>query len=191
MTLEQLKASLARNRKLLARRIALNQKTRKRIALRKRQIKGFEGLDKGSFALRFAVADVGKHEDAGRPNRAKWLDGWVAIFGEKWMTAQPWCGLGVWMWYHRAGLDLPKDTVSTIAIAARARRGDKFTVVPADKVKAGDLLVMHLGSGGPKHVGLARGPMKNGVFQTVEGNTSAGNSGSQADGGGILSLIHI
>lgn len=141
--------------------------------------------DKGAEAVRHALKSVGAHEDPGRPNRAAWLDRWVKVYGQSWMLAQPYCGLGVWIWWHRAGKDLPRDTVSTIAIANRARRGDGFTSVSFENARAGDLLVMHFGSGSPKHVGLARGPMKGGVFQTCEANTSPGYGGSQSDGGGV------
>ena len=141
--------------------------------------------DIGAKAVAHALKSVGAHEDPGRPNRAKWLDAWVAKYHQPWMVGQPYCGLGCIVWWARAGKKLPLDTVSTVAIANRARRGDGFSSVPFDKAKAGDLLVMHFGSGGPKHVGLARGPMKGGVFSTVEANTSPTNSGSQANGGGV------
>lgn len=155
------------------------------IAKRNKELaKAARAGDPGAAAVARALKSVGAHEDPGRPNRSRWLDGWVKTFGQSWMTGQPYCGLGCWIWWKRAGKVLPNDTVSTVAIANRARRGDGFVSVPFDKVRAGDLLVMNFGSGGPKHVGLARGPMRNGVFATVEANTSPSNSGSQANGGG-------
>lgn len=181
-------------RKKQARFVAARiNKLKAAIARRKRQL---NSGDIGQRAVARALKSVGAHEDPGRPNRAKWLDNWVRKYHQGWMLGQPYCGLGCIVWWARAGKKLPKDTVSTVAIANRARNGNGFTRIPLDKVRAGDLLVMHFGSGGPKHVGLARGPMKGGVFATVEANTSPTNSGSQANGGGVYTrtrsrgLIH-
>lgn len=156
-----------------------------RAAIKRRRAELAKSTDLGAQAVARALKTVGAHEDRGRPNRAAWLDRWIAKYHQPWMRGQPWCGLACIVWWGRAGKKLPLDTVSTVAIANRARRGDGFTSISAANAKAGDLLVMHMGSGGPKHVGLARGPMRGGVFSTVEGNTSPGNSGSQANGGGI------
>ena len=58
--------------------------------------------------------------------------------------------------------------------------------VAAEDVRRGDFAVFHFGSGGAKHVGLCVGPVHNGTTDCVEGNTSAGTTGSQDDGGGIF-----
>lgn len=121
-------------------------------------------------------------------NRAPWLDAWAVQYVGRWMIGQSWCGLYCIVAWAAAGVALPKDTVSTVAILGRARRGDGFHMIDPKKAEPGDLVVMDFDrSRGPEamHVGLARGPMVNGIIPTREGNTSSGSGGSQNNGGGI------
>jgi hypothetical protein len=155
-------------------------KLRAVIAKRKRQLQGTGGAK----ALKVGLSVVGRTE---RNNRAPWLDRWARHYVGSWMVGQPWCGLFCIVCWAHAGKKLPKDTVSTVAIYNRARNGNGYRSVRSSQAKAGDLVVMDFGAGGPpaQHVGLALGPAKGGVIRTVEGNTSPGNGGSQANGGGI------
>lgn len=156
-------------------------KTRAKIRLRDKQIRAARGG--GQTALATALQCVGRTE---RNNRAPWLDRWARTYVGAWMVGQPWCGLFCIVCWAKAGKRLPKDTVSTVAILNRARRGNGFTAVPASKAKPGDLVVFNFPGGAPaEHVGLARGPAKGGMIPTVEGNTSPGSGGSQSNGGGI------
>lgn len=150
----------------------------------RRKIKAAETTP-GQRALAAAGQWLGRTENN---NRAPWLDAWAIKYVGQWMRGQPWCGLLCIAAWAEAGVKLPTDTVSTVAILGRARRGDGFTAVAPEKAKAGDLVVMDFDrSRAPEamHVGLARGPMVNGVIPTREGNTSPSSGGSQNNGGGV------
>lgn len=52
------------------------------------------------------------------------------------------------------------------------------------KIQPGDLVLFDFGSGGAQHVGFAEKYLGGGIVQTIEGNTSSTNVGSQNNGGG-------
>lgn len=135
-------------------------------------------------ALAFLHARLGWHEDAGRPNRAPWLDKWAREIGA-WMVGEPWCGLTVWQAAKAGGMKLAPQTVSTAAIVqmAKAGTGGFKAWHPAGsgyQPKPGDVPVYGTAATGPVHTGMYAG--NNTVF---EGNTSPGRGGSQNNGGGL------
>jgi hypothetical protein len=146
------------------------------------------GTTAGERAVEALGKYLGKTESG---NRAPWLDALARKFVGPWMVGQPWCGLACIVGWAGAGVALPKDTVSTVACLHRARRGDGFRLVPASKAAPGDLVLMDFAAGGDEvqHVGLARGPMRNGLIPTREGNTSPGAGGSQNNGGGVYDRV--
>ena len=163
-------------------------KARRNIGVRRRLIDAASG-NPGEKAVRALSAYAGKVETSN--NDAPWLrtmEDRLPHDRLDWMIpGNPYCGLGcIAGWWEGSKKLLPDDTVSTIAIASRAARNDGFTKVGFGEIHAGDLIVMHFGSGGPKHVGLAKGPMKGGVVPTIEANTSPNNGGSQSNGGGVF-----
>lgn len=158
------------------------------LARRDRQLKALQPKSQRAQVVKFLLARVGRHEDAGRQNRAKWLDAWARKVGE-WMVGQPWCGLTVWMACRAAGLKLDPRTVSTVAIRdmAKAGTGGFARWVPWSDVQAGryklepgDVLIYGTPASGPVHTGVFVGGGK-----VAEGNTSPGRGGSQNDGGGL------
>lgn len=171
----------ANKRKLRAIRDSV-RKAEKALATLDRQIARAE--NPGQRAANALLGWVGRTENN---NRASWLDAWAMKYVGRWMLGQPWCGLACIVAWSAAGVSLPKDTVSTVAILNRARRGDKFKSISPEQAKPGDLVVMDFSPSPPEamHVGLALGPMRNGMIPTVEGNTSPGSGGSQNNGGGI------
>lgn len=177
----------ASKKRAVRKRSALRRQINKLTALihrRDKQIKALPKASQRAQAVKFALSLVGRHEDAGRPNRAAWLDSWALQIG-RWMLGQPWCGLLCWIVAKHVGLALTKETVSTVAIRNHARRGSGgfkgWTSI--DHARPGDLIVMGFkgAAGGPMHVGMYVG---NG--RIVEGNTSPGRSGSQNNGGGAF-----
>lgn len=134
---------------------------------------------KPTGVMKWAASQVGKTENN---NRAPWLDEWARKYVGSWMVGQPWCGLFCIVAWAHAGKKLPQGTVFTPNICPGGSYGRK---VSASSAQPGDLVVMNFGSGGAKHVGLARGPARGGVIPTIEGNTSPGSGGSQANGGGV------
>lgn len=71
-------------------------------------------------------------------------------------------------------------------ILADAKAGKNgLRLVPKAEAKRGDLLLFNWDGGVVDHIGRARGPWKDGRIETVEGNTSFDNSGSQSNGGAL------
>ena len=154
---------------------------KKRIARRAERIRKAEARkDRPAIAAKFLIDHYGWHEDAGRPNRAAWLDRWAREVGD-WMVGQPWCGLAVWKAAQAAGVTLDKRTVSTVYIKAAAQSGTGGFKAwhPASATPLIGWVAIY-GTSGPVHTGMYVG---NGVV--AEGNTSPGTGGSQNDGGGL------
>jgi hypothetical protein len=152
------------------------------IAKRDRQLKALPASSQAKKAAQFYLDHAGWHEDGGRPNRAAWLDAWARDIGA-WMIGQPWCGLAVYEACKAAGLILDKTTVSTVAIRSMAQRGVggfKRWHPPSATPKIGWVAVYGTAASGPVHTGMYLGDDRMG-----EGNTSPGNGGSQANGGGL------
>lgn len=156
------------------------------ITRRRRNLAAATAGAAGARAVDFLMDRAGWHE-TGSSNDSEFLGGWRERFDMPWMRGQPWCGLAVMAaWSYGAGKSLPQDTVSTVAILNRARSGNGFKAVRSTDAKPGDLVVFNYpGGAAAEHVGLARGPARNGLIPTVEGNTSPGSGGSQNNGGGI------
>lgn len=153
------------------------------IAKRRKLIRQDDGAP-GVRAVRAALTMVGKVENN---NDAPWLHKMENDLPHDrldWMVpGNPYCGLGViWSWWVGAKKELPDGYVYTPNICGGGAYGRKVSAYDA---KPGDSVVFHFGSGGAKHVGLARGPAKNGVIPTVEFNTSPSDAGSQGNGGGV------
>lgn len=130
----------------------------------------------------FLRAHVGWHEDAGRPNRAAWLDRWANEIGA-WMVGQPWCGLTVWEAAKAAGVKLDKTTVSTVAIRRMAQNGTggfKAWHPASSAPQVGWVAIYGTAATGPEHTETYVG---NGLL--IGGNTSPDGGGSQNNGGGI------
>lgn len=73
---------------------------------------------------------------------------------------------------------------------ARAHR-DGWVAVPMGEAKAGDIALYRfaVGPGEPNHGELVVGPLKDGKFNDVGGNTSNDADGSQTNGGGVFAKL--
>ncbi|MGI8511789.1 MAG: hypothetical protein ACR2NH_04090 [Solirubrobacteraceae bacterium] len=177
---------LRKSRKERASRLAAFRRSKAKLVQWSRALARKDG-GAGGKATAWLEHRVGWTEKPAGSNDAPYLANWRNALNMGWMRGQPWCGFACQAAYHYAAhKTLPTDTPSTIAIANRARSGDGYTGVGLRSIQRGDLVVFNFGSGGPKHVGLARGPMSGGVVSCVEANTSPSSSGSQANGGGIF-----
>jgi hypothetical protein len=149
--------------------------------------------DPGEKALAHLGRYVGKTESPAGSNDAPFLAAWRAKMPTlAWMRGQPWCGFAcIAAWLGGAGVRLPDGVVFTPNIVAWANRGEHFDRIAPENARKGDLVVFNFpgGSGIADHVGLARGPARNGVIPTREGNTSPSSSGSQANGGGVFDRV--
>lgn len=141
---------------------------------------------------------IGKTESPYGSNKAPWgLMAWQSALGS-WLVGQAWCGTFV---YHCLtvggkveGLTYRCAAVRFIEEDARAGRNGWKKTVPIKDALPGDAVTFFGGA----HVGIVEvNHYAQGYLTTIEGNTSAGNSGSQSNGGGCfrrtrpLSAVHV
>lgn len=158
-----------------------------------------EAIDKdiGLAALAAAHTLLNKHEVG--YNDAPWLrhmEDQLPHDRLDWMIpGQSYCGFGcIWSYWRGAKVLLPDGTVYTPNVcpyggSTKQTLPDKdrvkFVRTTPEGAKPGALVVFNFGSGGAKHIGLARGAMRGGVMPTREFNTAPGSGGNQANGGGV------
>ena len=163
----------------------------KRAADRKRAAKKKPRNVGPDAALKWMGQYVGKTEQPPGSNRAPWgLTDWQRDLGS-WLVGQAWCGTFVGTALKRAGVKGVTSRVASVWFILEdglaGRNGMKRVVyrrkTGTGSVKAGqpgDLL----GIGGEgTHLAMAARRVPGG-YETIEGNTSPGNSGSQSNGGG-------
>lgn len=145
-------------------------------------------------ACAFLMERVGRTEIApghgfGINREPDWLDKWQidnghGRYGSNAEGGWPWCGVAIWAAFHYGAgrtLDGRLRSVEFIYYASKAGTNNLYRVNLAD-VRMGDLLVCYSPN---THVAMARGPYKAGKVPTVEGNTSFGPGGDQANGGAL------
>lgn len=127
-----------------------------------------------------AAREVGTHE-VGFHNRGKRVDEYQRAdnlpgVGYSWcMSFVQWCYKMV---YH----PLPDLTASVGNFLGYARKVGWVTSRPL----RGDLVCFNFDADNwPDHVGFVARVLPLGLIRTIEGNTSPGTGGSQADGGGV------
>jgi hypothetical protein len=135
--------------------------------------------------LAFARKYVGRAEYPS--NRGSWgLNAWQSELagGGSWLNGAPWCGIFVWASLTKGagvkGLNSRCAAVAYIYADAAAGRNGWRSRHGRTEGKPGDAVILF---GTSTHVGLIEKRVPGGYI-TIEGNTSSGNGGSQADGGG-------
>ena len=153
--------------------------------------------------VRVAETKVGVHE-VGSSNSGKWVDLFLkAVYlpgGYAWCAAfVSWCFVSAMLRLklvkdYEAGRDLLHDLMYgnaayvpnwlRAAREGRTVRGWRIVLVPADKARAGDIVIFWGGG----HIGLLRkaGWLLRLWRRTVEGNTSDTDTGDQANGGEVV-----
>lgn len=147
-------------------------------------------------ALAWARQYIGKTENPPGSNRAPWgLTQWQSSLGS-WLVGQAWCGTFVGTALMRAGVQGINSRVAGVILilddALNGRNGWKSVTyrrrTGTGSVSAGlpgDAIGLF---GESTHVGLIEKRVPGG-YQTIEGNTSSGSSGSQSNGGGCFRRI--
>lgn len=167
------------------------RKGRKLLAwLRRRQKKNRRGLrlvkhprqDRVKLLLDIAAGEIGVTETgANTGTRVKQYQAATTLGGTGW----PWCqGWVVWT-QKKAGIDPAYEGASVPELEADSRRRGTWK---DGNPSPGDLVVFDFDPGDTgvwdaDHVGIVERVLPGGVIQTIEGNTSAGKDGSQANGG--------
>ncbi len=144
-------------------------------------------------ALKWAREWVGKTEQPPGSNKAPWgLTAWQHAIGP-WLVGQAWCGTFVGTALTHAGVTGVTSRVAAVILilddALHSRNAMKSVVYrrktghgSVTAGKPGDLVGLF---GESTHVGMIEKRVPGG-WQTIEGNTSPGNSGSQSNGGGCF-----
>lgn len=152
-----------------------HQRERERADWRKRLKKRYEGHGP-QMAVAYARKHVGVSEHPPNSNRGGIIDQWLRLCG---LPPAPWCGCFCNACLVAAGFPSMPWLCYCPNIEARSRtRQGGWSWHSIGEARPGDLVLY--GSSVAQHVGLYVG---NGV--TIEGNTSAGTGGSQANGGGV------
>jgi len=130
-------------------------------------------------ALRIALGQIGVHE-VGFHNRGRTVDEYERA-DDLPGVGYAWCMAFVQWCYRQADHPLPTLTASVGTFLTWARRVGWITSRP----RRGDVVCFNFDADTwPDHVGLVTRVLP-GFIRTVEGNTSRGAGGSQADGGGV------
>ena len=120
--------------------------------------------------LSIAAGELGTVEAPAGSNRTKYGK-WYGLDGE------PWCMMFVQWCFAQAGMPLPCRTASCSALLRWYRQNRPRQVVP--EPRRGDIVIYTFG-----HTGIVLLPSA-GSICAIEGNTSAGEAGSQDNGGGV------
>lgn len=139
-------------------------------------------------AIRWARAQIGTTENPPGSNRGGKITEWQKAFAS-WLVGQPWCGVFVGTSAKHAGVKGVSSRVASVAlIELDSKDGshgyDHAVPVSIDTIRPGDHAILF----GPGiHVELVEKVHKrSGIVQTIGGNTSSGDAGSQSNGGGVF-----
>jgi hypothetical protein len=128
--------------------------------------------------------------DVMRKGKKGGIDFWQKAFG---CEATLWClCFASYCVRDIGGAKVGGTVIQAAAIERMAKaHTDGWVAVPASEAKAGDIALYRFeaGSGDPEHGELVVGPLKNGMFNDVGGNTSNDADGSQANGGGVFAKL--
>jgi hypothetical protein len=147
-----------------------------------------EGISSGKgakAALEFAAKQAGTTESPPGSNWGPKISGWIRAAGYN--SPVPWCGCFVNAACMAGGVPSGAGWIGyTPAIIAHARNGAGGWSWHSSP-QPGDLVLFDTPGGDPAvHVGMVERPIGNGHCSTIEGNTSSGPGGSQANGGGVF-----
>ncbi len=133
-------------------------------------------------AVRWALAQVGTVE---QPNGSNWgpkISDWIKASGYSYGV--PWCQCFVNAAAVKGGARQLKTGYTPYVLAGK----DGYRRIHPGEATRGDFVFFKwpgVSNDSCDHVGILTGPPRNGLVQSVEGNTSPGNAGSQNNGQGV------
>lgn len=130
-------------------------------------------------ALAWARSKIGVREEPPGSGRGVEIDEWQRACG---LVGYPWCGAFVAAALRAAGLDAPREIVWTPTLLEWARTGQHgFSLSAWENREPGDLVLFSFNAREREvnHVGLLDLDRRH----TIEGNTTADGSDSEAAGG--------
>ena len=141
-------------------------------------------------AIAWARTQIGTEEHPAGSNRGPKIDDWQQGVG---MIGQPWCGAFAHAALEHGGLKTAPDIRYCPSTEAHAKQGTGGFASwhPVANAQEGDLVlydfVNHPPSF-PEHVGVVVALQSDGLH-TIEGNTTSGAAGNQANGGGVFARV--
>lgn len=121
--------------------------------------------------LKIAVGELGNTEYPANSNRTKY-GVWYGLDG------QPWCMMFVQWCFAQAGRTLPHKSASCSDLLSWYRKYAPERVVATPLPR--DIIIYNFG-----HTGIVESVSQT-TITAIEGNTSAGDAGSQSNGGGVF-----
>lgn len=138
----------------------------------------------GADVVRIASAEVGYTEGRNNANKYAVENGQA--------NHQPWCGSFTDWVLGRAGQTGEPSSIWTPSGLQAYRRLGR-AIDRNGPVQPGDLVYFDwqggTGTNGVDHVGIVTGVRQDGLVETIEGNTSPTNAGSQSNGGGVYRRV--
>lgn len=133
---------------------------------------------------RIVEGQVGYVEKGGRDGKSGNLTKFGAAYG---LDGYAWCSMFVWWCFLQIGIDVRHSVSGSYASAEGAMEGFQkhgWKIVKSPRFM--DVVFFHFAGehAGANHTGFVIAADAHGVH-TIEGNTSAGDSGSQSNGGGV------
>jgi len=133
---------------------------------------------------RVVEGQVGYVEKGGRDGKSGNLTKFGAAYG---LDGYAWCSMFVWWCFKQVGIDVRHDVSGSYASAEGAMEGFQkhgWKIVKSPRLM--DVVFFHFQGehAGANHTGFVVSADAGGVH-TIEGNTSAGDGGSQVNGGGV------
>lgn len=143
-----------------------------------------------SDILRIAAGEIG-YSRWNDPLSGSKYGRWYATIGGSYFGTNgvPYCAMFVSWVFNQVGQSLPGLPTAACGTIRNATKNTKYHVTNKKDAKAGDIVLFNWDgnlsvNNVSDHVGIVE---KNcgSYIQTIEGNTSSGNSGSQSNGGGV------
>lgn len=126
--------------------------------------------------LKIAASQIGYQDNTGAR--------FWSVLKPAW-TGQPWCATFQQWINQQAGLSWIPGDYYCPAIENAARRDGEWLGAQSGAVRPGDLVLFHFGYNEAVHIERVERVLANGYLQTIGGNTSSGNAGSQNNGRGV------
>ena len=121
--------------------------------------------------LKIAAGELGNKESPANSNRTKYGK-WYGLDGN------PWCMMFVQWCFDQAGLRLPHRSASCSELLNWYRKNQPERIAATPQPR--DIIIYNFG-----HTGIVES-VAAGTITAIEGNTSAGDAGSQSNGGGVF-----
>ena len=134
----------------------------------------------GTRVVDICRGEVGVTESPANSNRVKYWDVYPQWNGSYWCAA-----FTTWSW-RQVGVDLLRELGEGSFYVPSIVNWAKWKGIwKTDEANDGDLVVYGFGGSVAQHIGIAWPDPYTRDYRAIEGNTSPGDGGSQANGGGV------